>query len=80
VLLIGGAEQILIRFAHPTGSRWLSISASLRFRQSLAVLQVGGEDEAGVQVHVETAVFPGEEVGYFVATEESVQKTYSASS
>jgi hypothetical protein len=35
-----GAEEVLIRFAHPTGSRWLSISASLRFGEPLTAFYV----------------------------------------
>ena len=35
-----GAEEVLIRFAHPTGSRWLSISATLRFGEPLTAFYV----------------------------------------
>ena len=60
----------MIRFAYPTGSHWLSISASLRFGEPLPSLYVRGTDEIGIGVDVEAAVFPCEELEDFMVAEE----------
>ena len=56
---------VLPRFARPTGSLRLAISASLRFRRVHVVAQlVGGEPELGLEAEVGGGVFAGWSGGF----------------